>query len=89
MLKLISKTNCDRCTKIKNFLNTNQIDFQEIQATEADLEVYRQMLTDNDRPLGFPILLKDSQIINGQSEDIISWLQSQYPKTQGIYFWAH
>lgn len=90
MLKLISKTNCERCSKIKDFLNTNKINYQEIQAKETDIDVYRKMLIDNNKPLGFPILLQGSEIINGQAEEITNWITGQYLRTpNSLYFWAH
>lgn len=90
MLKLISKQNCERCTNVKAYLKDKKIDYQEIPATEKDIELYRKMLIDNDKPLGFPILLKGSEIINGSLEEITNWLQRQYPEQKdGLYFWSH
>lgn len=89
-MKIITKKNCDRCVKVKDYMKEKGINYEEILVENpTDLELYRKMLIDNNKQLGFPILLKDSEIINGQSEEIISWLNKQYPeKKESIYFWG-
>jgi len=87
-MKLITKAGCPRCVNIKEYLKENNISYEEIYVENpTDLDVYRQMLIDNDRPLGFPILIKGSEIINGETEVIIEWLTKQN-KEESIYSWG-
>lgn len=90
-MKLITKIACDRCVKVKEYLKTNNIPYEEVLVEKPeDLQVYRQMLIDNGKELGFPILLKNSEIVNGNTETIISWLANKYQtQTEGQYFWSN
>lgn len=90
-MKLITKVACDRCVKVKEYLKTNNIPYEEVYIENPeDLQVYRQMLVDNGRELGFPILLENSEITNGNTEEIISWLTNKYPTVvEGTYFWSN
>lgn len=87
-MKLITKAGCPRCVNIKEYLKGNSFSYEEVYVENpTDLDVYRQMLIDNDRPLGFPILIKGSEIINGETEVIIEWLTKQN-KEESIYSWG-
>lgn len=86
-MKIITKSGCTRCVQVKEYMKGAGIDYEEIYIENpADLEIYRQMLIDNERQLGFPILLKGSEIINGTTEEIIAWLETQKPES--LYFWG-
>lgn len=90
-MKLITKVACDRCVKIKEYLKTHNTPYEEVYIEKPeDLQVYRQMLIDNGKELGFPILLENGEIINGNTEAIISWLTNKHQTpTETKYFWAN
>lgn len=89
MIKIITKSGCTRCVQVKEYMKGNGIEYEEIYVENpADLDVYRQMLIDNNRPLGFPILLQDSKITNGSTEEIIDWLITQKTRPESVFFWG-
>lgn len=104
-MKLVTKVNCERCHTVKEYLSGRGISYEEIYIEKPEqLDVYRKMLTDNDRPLGFPIILNGAEIVNGNTEEIITFIESKYPIPQSdrhidtdttekqektdIYFWG-
>lgn len=89
-MRLISKKDCERCVRVKNYMNGKGILYEEVLVEKPeDLNIYRKMLVDNDKQLGFPIILRGSEIVNGSSEEIMSWLAIQHPESrEGRYFWG-
>lgn len=84
-MKLISKQNCERCVKVKEYLKEKGVEYEEVLITNpTDLKVYRKMLVDNNRQLGFPIILNGGTIINGSYDEIIRSLDTK----DNTYFWG-
>ena len=87
MLKVISKLDCERCAKVKDYLETREIPFEIEMAENSGYDVWRKSIEGYTGKLGFPLLLyypegKQVEAINGSYDEITAKLMEWYPSKE-------
>lgn len=91
MIRIISKVNCERCDKVKEFFTSNQLEFEEEKAEDKGYAYWRQVIQHSTGEIGFPFLMmfnEDGHIkksVNGEFTHIINtvleWLGAKKEST--------
>ena len=88
MLKIISKVNCPRCENIKQYLDLNNIPYEVEMAEDKGYGYWRDFVTEKTGQLGFPIVFKGEECVNGSSEEIINKISEWSTKKESMFFWG-